>query len=178
MKTNKDNKQSFEKITSTRKEILLSDGFKFSDIPTNTKIKVNDIDYLENNLYTDDGKYKVVFSDNFGNIKEYNIQILHYKPKKDKSYIASNLAIGLLTLIFCALLLAFIIIWFKQRKGLIFRKTKVKGNPLDNQDNLSDIKPIENTAVSEIENKIANEIEALKELQDLNNENNMKGDDK
>ena len=124
--TSKDNKITFEKISFSKKNLILREAFKLDNIASDYKVLVNNKEYKTNDIYSNEGEYKISVSDSFGNTKETIIKIAHIKPKKDKSYIRSNFAIGILTIIFTGLIITFIILFVKQRKGLAFKKSKIK----------------------------------------------------
>lgn len=173
--TSKDNKISFEKINFNKTNIVLREGFKLDNINPNTKILVNGKDYQKDEVFNLDGEYKINVSDNFGNTKETIIKILHFKPKKDNSYIRSNLAIGVLTIIFTSLIILFAILFAKQRKGLAFKKAKNKINKESNDE--TEIK--DSSEIKQEESKINPELEKkLDVLNDLENENNEIRSDK
>lgn len=172
--TSKDNKISFEKINFNKTNIVLREGFKLDNINPNTKILVNGKNYQKDEVFNLDGEYKINVSDNFGNTKETIIKILHFKPKKDNSYIRSNLAIGVLTIIFTSLIILFAILFVKQRKGLAFKKAKNKINKESNDE--LEIK--DSSEIKQEESKIDPELEKkLDVLNDLENGNNEMGSD-
>ena len=167
--TSKDNKISFEKINFNKTNIVLREGFKLDNISPNTKILVNGKDYQKDEVFNLDGDYKINLSDNFGNTKKIIIKILHVKPKKDNSYIRSNLAIGVLTIIFTSLIILFAVLFIKQRKGLAFKKAKNKINKESNDE--AEIK--DSSEIKQEESKIDPELEKkLDVLNDLENGNN------
>lgn len=173
--TSKDNKISFEKINFNKTNIVIREGFKLDNINPNTKILVNGKEYRKDEVFNLDGDYKINLSDNFGNTKEIIIKILHVKPKKDTSYIRSNLAIGVLTIIFTSLIILFAILFVKQRKGLAFKKAKNKINKESN----NEVEIKDSSEIKQEESKIDPELEKkLDVLNDLENENNEIGSDK
>ena len=139
--TSKDNKITYDKLNFNKKNLILREAFKLDNIASDYKVLVNNKEYKANDIYSTEGEYKISVSDSFGNTKETNIRIAHIKPKKDKSYIRSNFAIGILTVIFTGLIITFIILFVKQRKGLAFKKSKAKSKNtsaelLDNNENI------------------------------------------